>query len=63
VFVFGGSADNKKRNDVIKFDSLKSKFFVVKPDDPEKRPCERDFHGACIVNDELYVIGGSDQQN
>jgi len=44
LYIFGGTADNKKRNDVVSYDCQKSKYLILKADDEEKKPCERDFH-------------------
>lgn len=43
LYIFGGTADNKKLNDVIRYDTIRNKFSKLKPVDPEKKPCERDF--------------------
>ena len=62
VYIFGGSTgDNIKLNDVLIL-SGDDKFKRLPVFDEDSKPCARDFHAAAIVDNIMYIIGGSDKK-
>jgi len=58
MVIFGGLArDNKHFNDIHLFDTTKSMW--LQPKEVKGSVRERGFHSATLINDKLYIFGGS----
>ena len=63
LFVFGGAADNNLSNDVHCFDLDSQSWSVVSPALDSELPSGRLFHAAAVMNDAMFVFGGTVENN
>ena len=59
--MFGGWAEKKRRNDLLRFDFKRSKWKKEEVGDDDFMPSERDFHASVLQDNYFYIIGGSDK--
>ncbi|CAG0913872.1 unnamed protein product [Notodromas monacha] len=59
LYVFGGTADITLANDLHRFDLDTLAWSVVTPAPDSKAPTSRLFHAAAVVNDAMYIFGGT----
>lgn len=62
IYIFGGWADKKRRNDLLKFDFHKAAWVKEEVGDEHYMPSERDFHASVLQDNYFYIIGGSDKK-
>jgi len=64
LYVFGGAADNNLSNDVHCFDLDNQSWSIIPPSaDSQELPTGRLFHAAAVVQDAIYVFGGTIDNN
>ncbi|XP_019760823.2 leucine-zipper-like transcriptional regulator 1 [Dendroctonus ponderosae] len=63
LYVFGGAADATLSNDLHCFDLDTQSWSVVQPDPESDAPSGRLFHAAAVVNDAMFIFGGTVDNN
>ncbi|KAL1505866.1 hypothetical protein ABEB36_005324 [Hypothenemus hampei] len=63
LYVFGGAADATLSNDLHCYDLDSQSWSVVLPDPDSSAPSGRLFHAASVVNDAMYIFGGTVDNN
>lgn len=63
LYVFGGSADNTLPNDLHCFDLDSKVWSVVTPENEKDLPTGRVFHASAVINDAMYIFGGTVDNN
>lgn len=59
LYVFGGSADKALEKDVHRYDLDTNVWKTIKTDTSKIIPFSHTFHSATIVDDAMYVYGGT----
>ncbi|XP_050307728.1 leucine-zipper-like transcriptional regulator 1 [Anthonomus grandis grandis] len=63
LYVFGGAADATLSNDLHCFDLDSQTWSVVLPDPDSFAPSGRLFHASAVVNDAMFIFGGTVDNN
>lgn len=63
LYVFGGAADNTLPNDLHCYDLDTQTWSVVQPTADSQIPSGRLFHAGAVFDDELYIFGGTVDNN
>ncbi|KAF7285692.1 hypothetical protein GWI33_010187 [Rhynchophorus ferrugineus] len=63
LYVFGGAADATLPNDLHCFDLDSQTWNIVLPDPESHAPSGRLFHAAAVVNDAMFIFGGTVDNN
>lgn len=63
LYVFGGAADATLSNDLHCFDLDSQTWSIVLPDPESHAPSGRLFHAAAVVNDAMFIFGGTVDNN
>jgi hypothetical protein len=59
LYVFGGAADSTLPNDIHCFDLDSHIWSVIIPAMDSQCPSGRLFHASAVINDSMYVFGGT----
>ncbi|PFX31709.1 Leucine-zipper-like transcriptional regulator 1 [Stylophora pistillata] len=63
LYVFGGVADNTLPSDLYRFSLDDKSWEVVQPAQDSEVPSGRLFHDADVINNEMYIFGGTIDNN
>lgn len=63
LYVFGGSADSTLPNDLHCYDLDSQVWFNIIPESDSQIPSGRVFHAAAVVGAQMYVFGGTVDNN
>lgn len=63
LYVFGGSADNTLPNDLYCYDLDSQVWSVIIPEAESEIPTGRVFHASAVINDAMYIFGGTVDNN
>lgn len=63
LYVFGGAADSTLPNDIHCYDLDSHVWSVIIPAIDSQCPTGRLFHAAAVINDSMYVFGGTIESN
>lgn len=63
LYVFGGSADNTLPNDLHCYDLDSQVWSIIVPEADSEVPTGRVFHASAIINDAMYIFGGTVDNN
>ncbi|XP_015773287.1 PREDICTED: leucine-zipper-like transcriptional regulator 1 [Acropora digitifera] len=63
LYVFGGVADNTLPSDLYRFSLDDKSWEVVQPAADSEVPSGRLFHDADVINNEMYIFGGTVDNN
>ncbi|CAH3029867.1 unnamed protein product [Porites evermanni] len=63
LYVFGGVADNTLPSDLYRFSLDEKTWEIVQPAGESEIPIGRLFHDADVINNEMYIFGGTVDNN
>lgn len=63
LYVFGGVADNTLPSDLYRFSLDEKTWEIVQPAAESEIPIGRLFHDADVINNEMYIFGGTVDNN
>lgn len=63
LYVFGGSADSTLPNDLHCYDLDSQVWSIIIPESDSQIPSGRVFHAAAVIGDQMYVFGGTVDNN
>lgn len=63
LYVFGGAADNTLPNELHCYDVDSQTWEVIHPSQDSEMPSGRLFHAAAVIQDAMYIFGGTVDNN
>uniref|UniRef100_A0A673Y3Q9 Leucine zipper like post translational regulator 1 n=1 Tax=Salmo trutta TaxID=8032 RepID=A0A673Y3Q9_SALTR len=63
LYVFGGAADNTLPNELHSYDVDSQTWEVIQPSLDSEMPSGRLFHAAAVIQDAMYIFGGTVDNN
>lgn len=63
LYVFGGAADNTLPNELHCYDVDSQSWEVIQPSPDSELPSGRLFHAAAVIDDAMYIFGGTVDNN
>uniref|UniRef100_A0A3Q2PEX4 Leucine zipper like post translational regulator 1 n=1 Tax=Fundulus heteroclitus TaxID=8078 RepID=A0A3Q2PEX4_FUNHE len=63
LYVFGGAADNTLPNELHCYDVDSQTWEVIQPSQDSEMPSGRLFHAAAVIQDAMYIFGGTVDNN
>lgn len=63
LYVFGGSADSTLPNDLHCYDLDSQVWSIIVPEADSEVPTGRVFHASAVINDAMYIFGGTVDNN
>lgn len=63
LYVYGGSADSTLPNDLHCYDLDSQVWSIIIPETDSQIPTGRVFHASAVINDAMYIFGGTVDNN